>query len=334
MTVRHLGIDDYADWFSSPYLDEDIGAPDGTRLVIVHGDHAEAERSLPRLGSRPVVVCWAGSGLGAEGPDQVDLVAADDDLGDLESAVSEAPRAAAALAVLLRGQPRLDVEAGLAAESAVYSVLQAGPEFAAWRRSHPGEPVAAESDIVRVHRDGDDLTITLDRPHRHNAITSVLRDELAEALAVGTLDETIGSVHLRGSGPSFCSGGDLDEFGHRPDPATAHLTRLARSPARLIADLGNVTAHVHGSTYGGGVEMAAFSARVVADPATRFALPEVGLGLIPGAGGTVSLTRRIGRQRTAALGLTCRPIDARTALDWGLIDAIEARNGAAATGTG
>ena len=60
----------------------------------------------------------------------------------------------------------------------------------------------------------------------------------------------------------------------------------------------------------------------VAHPDTIVALPEIGLGLIPGAGGTVSLTRRIGRQRTAALGLTGRSIDAATALDWGLVDEI------------
>ena len=59
-----------------------------------------------------------------------------------------------------------------------------------------------------------------------------------------------------------------------------------------------------------------------ADPSTRIALPEVGLGLVPGAGGTVSLPRRIGRHRTLLLALTAEPIDAATALAWGLVDAI------------
>jgi len=61
---------------------------------------------------------------------------------------------------------------------------------------------------------------------------------------------------------------------------------------------------------------------VVAAPDTRIALPEVALGLIPGAGGTVSVTRRVGRQRAAALALSGREIDARTALSWGLVDRI------------
>jgi enoyl-CoA hydratase/carnithine racemase len=62
---------------------------------------------------------------------------------------------------------------------------------------------------------------------------------------------------------------------------------------------------------------------VVAAPDTKIGLPEVGMGLIPGAGGTVSLPRRVGRHRTAWLALTRDTIDAPTALDWGLVDAIE-----------
>ena len=65
-----------------------------------------------------------------------------------------------------------------------------------------------------------------------------------------------------------------------------------------------------------------FAGRVVARPDTRIGLPELGLGLVPGAGGTVSLTRRIGRHRTAYLALSGDVIDARTALDWGLLDAV------------
>ena len=209
-------------------------------------------------------------------------------------------------------------------ESAVYSMLQAGPEFAAWRQAHPASPPVDDTrPTVQIDRCDDALVVTLDRPHRHNAITMRLRDELAQALSVAVVDESIGSVVLRGNGPSFCSGGDLDEFGTRPDPATAHVTRLARSPARLIHRLRTrTTAQLHGAAFGGGIEMAAFADVVEAHPDTRIALPEVGLGLIPGAGGTVSVTHRIGRQRTAALALCGRELDATTALAWGLVDRI------------
>jgi len=175
--------------------------------------------------------------------------------------------------------------------------------------------------VVRVEREGARLDVVLDRPHRHNAISTQLRDELYAALSIAIVDDSISSVVLRGDGPSFCSGGDLGEFGGRLDPATAHVTRLACSPARLIHQLGDrLECHIHGSTLGGGIEMAAFASHVVARPDTLMALPEIGLGLIPGAGGTVSLTRRIGRQRTAALGLTGRTIDTATAIRWGLVD--------------
>jgi enoyl-CoA hydratase/carnithine racemase len=73
---------------------------------------------------------------------------------------------------------------------------------------------------------------------------------------------------------------------------------------------------------GSGLEMAAFCGWIEAHGDSVFGLPELGLGLIPGAGGTVSVTRRIGRWRTAYLVLSGRTIDVDTALAWGLVDAI------------
>jgi enoyl-CoA hydratase/carnithine racemase len=151
-----------------------------------------------------------------------------------------------------------------------------------------------------------------------------MRDQLVEALLLACADPTIEQVVLDGAGPSFCSGGDLAEFGTRPDPATAHLVRLSRSPARLLAELApRLEVRLHGACIGAGIEMAAFAGRVVGRPDTAILLPEVALGLIPGAGGTVSLPRRIGRHRTAELALSTTPMDAATALRWRLIDAIE-----------
>ncbi|HEX6656442.1 MAG TPA: enoyl-CoA hydratase/isomerase family protein, partial [Ilumatobacter sp.] len=84
-----------------------------------------------------------------------------------------------------------------------------------------------------------------------------------------------------------------------------------------------VVVHLHGACFGSGIELPAFVTRVIAAPDVRVALPELALGLIPGAGGTVSLPRRIGRHRTAQLALTGETIDAATALDWGLVDQID-----------
>jgi hypothetical protein len=270
------------------------------------------------------VVCAVGDELGGAGPDHADLVVDADHVAAVVERVDRNPVAAASLAVLLRTSPSLRVDLALAAESAVYSMLQGGAEFARWRAGVEPELADDEGPVVRVDRHGDVLTVSLDRPRRHNAITRALRDELCAALQVAVVDDSVREVHLRGEGPSFCSGGDLAEFGARPDPAAAHLTRLAQSPARLVHALRDRTvAHVHGATLGGGIEMAAFAGRVVAAEDTRIGLPEVGLGLIPGAGGTASLPRRIGAQRTAALALAVDSIDAATALAWGLVDRLD-----------
>jgi hypothetical protein len=310
---------EYSELISSPFADDVVASPECPALIV----DGPAEPHTRAPGSLPVVVIWLGEGLGASGPPHADLVVGPDDVDLVLGRIRGAPLASRTAAVLLRAMPGIDVDTGLAMESAAYSMLQAGPEFAAWRAIRGATPASDDHPTVRAERDGATLTITLDRPHRHNAISTRLRDELCEALAVAVVDDTIESVRLRGNGPSFCSGGDLDEFGSRPDPVTAHVTRLARSPARVIHSLAARTVvHLHGAAFGGGIEMAAFAHRVEAHPDARVALPEIALGLIPGAGGTVSLTRRIGRQRTMALTLSGREIDAATAMAWGLVDHI------------
>jgi hypothetical protein len=254
-----------------------------------------------------------------------DVALAEDDpvLDRVEENLVVRPIAGATLALLLRAAPRRSVADGLVAESAAYSVLQAGPEFAAWRSANPPRTDRDDGPRVRVDRAGDTLDITLTRPDRLNALDAQMRDELVEALALAAADPGITSVEWRGEGRSFCAGGDLDEFGSRPDPASSHLVRLQRSIGRALAQLEKPTiAYLHGPCMGSGIELAAFTSTVVASPDTTFALPEIGLGLVPGAGGTVSLTRRIGRLRTARLAFSAEAIDVTTAKEWGLVDRI------------
>jgi enoyl-CoA hydratase/carnithine racemase len=238
--------------------------------------------------------------------------------------VANHPIAATALVVLLRGSEERSIDDGLVAESALYSSLQAGPEFAAWRASRPARERPPEDEAVQLTRAGGALHITLSRPHVRNAFDTRMRDELVEAFTLVALDPSILEVHLRGAGDAFCSGGDLDTFGTFPDPASAFLIRLQQSVGRRIAAVADrVTAHLHGACLGSGIELPAFAGTVVATRSTVISLPEISLGLIPGAGGTVSLPRRIGRHRTALLALTGQPIDSTTALDWGLVDAVD-----------
>jgi len=256
--------------------------------------------------------------------DHFDVVVADPaELAPILSTIRRNPLAAMALVQLLRHSAGSDVHDGLIAESLVYSTLQAGPEVEVWLAGHP----AAESGppslepAVRVERNGARLELTLNRPHRHNAFSAEMRDALVEALRVVVGDASITEVVVRGAGPSFSSGGDLAEFGTRPDPATAHAIRSTRNAARLLADCADrLRFEVHGACVGAGVELPAFAARVVAREGAYFQLPEVGMGLVPGAGGTVSIPRRIGRQRTAQFALSAQRVDAETAWRWGLVD--------------
>jgi Enoyl-CoA hydratase/isomerase len=245
-------------------------------------------------------------------------------LGLLRTAVERSPRAAIACGQLLRQTQALDTAGGLAAEAAAYSLLLGGPEFARWlgergaprRREPPAEP-------VRVSRDGGRLSIILSDPARRNAFSAALREALLDALLVGEADETIEAVELSGAGPAFCSGGDLDEFGTADDLVAAYLVRLSRAPWRVIDRIAaKVTVLAHGACVGAGTEMTAYAGRVIAAPDAFFALPEVRMGLVPGAGGSVSVPRRIGRWRAAWLMLTGDRLPAATALRWGLVDEV------------
>ena len=216
---------------------------------------------------------------------------------------------------------------GVITESLAYSTLQSGAEFARWLDERGPATVPQLPDPVRAHRDGNTLHVRFNRPQRHNAFSTDARAALLEALEVARLDPSVDEVVLAGNGQSFCSGGDLAEFGSFADPAAAHLARTRYSPAlvldELTARLGRrCRAHVHGQVLGSGLEMASFCGWVSCDPDAKLGLPELELGLVPGAGGTVSITRRIGRWRTAYLVLSGRTIDPTTALSWGLVDEI------------
>jgi enoyl-CoA hydratase/carnithine racemase len=229
--------------------------------------------------------------------------------------------------VLRAAQPGGPTLAAVVTESLAYSTLQAGPEFARWLDERGPARMPEIADPVQAERDGDILRIRLNRPQRHNAFSTDARAALLEALTVAQLDPSVTGIVLSGNGPSFCSGGDLAEFGTFADPASAHLARTRHSPAlaldELTARLGRCCrAEVHGRVVGSGLEMAAFCGWVEARDDSVFGLPELTLGLIPGAGGTISVTRRIGRWRTAYLVLSGRTVGADTALAWGLVDAI------------
>lgn len=212
-------------------------------------------------------------------------------------------------------------DARIVTESFAYSMLMSGESFKHWRA---GEATHRpnDQDAPRVHVQGTDAAwiVTLSRPARHNAFDARMREELCDALDAIASAPPLPIVIL-GAGPSFCSGGDLDEFGSAHDPVAAHLVRTGRSVARRLQRLRHrLVAGVHGHCIGAGVEFAAFAEVVVSATTATYALPEMSVGLNLGAGGTVSVSGRIGRHRTLELLMRPRAIDAATAYEWGLVD--------------
>jgi enoyl-CoA hydratase/carnithine racemase len=213
---------------------------------------------------------------------------------------------------------------GLAAEATAYSLLLGGAEFGRWLGERgAARPPTPTAEPVLVRRDGARLSIVLNVPERRNAFSAGVREALLDAVLLAEADETIESVELSGAGPAFCSGGDLAEFGTATDLVAAWLVRLSRAPWRVIDRIApKVTVYAQGACVGAGTEIAAYAGRVVAAPDAFFALPEVRMGLVPGAGGSVSVVRRIGRWRAAWLMLSNERLPAATALRWGLVDEI------------
>lgn len=304
------------------------GSPPRTGVMVAVGSAADiaSPSAEPWLDHATIT-------LSADDMDDARVVtveSADAELAGLATRFEMWPQAATVCDDVLRaGAGAASTLAGVIAESLAYSTLQSGAEFAAWLRQRGPATAPALPDPVVAHRDGDTLHVRFNRPSRHNAFSTDARGALLEALDVARLDPSIDEVILSGNGPSFCSGGDLAEFGSFADPASAHIARVRHSPALVIDELtarlkARCMARVHGQVLGSGLEMAAFCGWVEAQPDSVFGLPELALGLIPGAGGTVSIARRIGRWRTAYLVLSGRTIDTATALRWGLVDAVEA----------
>jgi len=170
-------------------------------------------------------------------------------------------------------------------------------------------------------------TITVDNPPV-NALTNAVLEHLREALATIAASEDVRAVVLTGAGTrAFAAGADLRQLErHAGDRAfIAARTALTRETFERLETLPQpVIAAAQASAVGGGLEAALACDLVVADPRSAFGLPEVTLGLIPGAGGTVRLPRRIGLARARTLMLTGELVAADRALELGLVDLVSA----------
>lgn len=305
---------------SSPRI-ENFG-PNSENLYVAF----ELERShpelIPWLKELPCPVIGIGRGSLSPG---CDVILSDDkELQTLTKNISLAPLAAMVLVQHLRVSEGQSLQDALKAESFAYATLQKGPEFLAWQEGYSRRPLQLANDpAVDVVRDDTSLFLSLNQPKNRNAMGTMMRDTLCEILDIALMDKDISKVTLTGKGATFSIGGAIEEFGEVSDPATAHWIRSLRLPATRLAQLTDkLEIHVNGAAIGAGAEIAAFGHRVTSSSKAWFQLPELKYGLIPGAGGTASIPRRIGRQKTAYMALCMKKIRAKTALEWGLIDAI------------
>jgi len=179
---------------------------------------------------------------------------------------------------------------------------------------------------IRYEKRGPVAVVTLDRPEVLNAYNVAMRDDLWAVLGAAGADSEVRALVVRGSGRAFSTGGDVHEFGTAPSPLVARVVRWRRDVWGRLLDLRAATvAAVHGYAVGGGMEMALLCDLCVAADDARFALPETGLGMIPGVGGTQTLPRRIGTGRALELALGGDWLDARGALAAGLVTRVVPR---------
>lgn len=171
--------------------------------------------------------------------------------------------------------------------------------------------------VVQAPADGVRL-ITLHRPQALNALNTELLAELADELDAAAHDEHTRAVVITGNRKAFAAGADINEMAERDlvgilnDPRVAHWQRIAAFPKPLIAA-------VNGFALGGGCELVMCADIVIAGSDARFGQPEINLGIIPGAGGTQRLLRAVGKPLAMQLVLTGETLDARHALQAGLI---------------
>lgn len=177
---------------------------------------------------------------------------------------------------------------------------------------------------IRVERRGPHLHVTLDRPDTRNALTQAMIGELEAVFEAVADDRTLASIVVRGTGGTFCAGGDLKGFNAAggavpdgPDPLVGENRRFGRFMTRMERQPQVVVAVVEGAAFGGGFGLICGSDVALIHADAKLALPETGLGLPP-AQIAPFVVRRIGLTQTRRLALTGQRIDGREAVRLGI----------------
>jgi enoyl-CoA hydratase len=167
------------------------------------------------------------------------------------------------------------------------------------------------------------LLLTLNRPQAANAVNTEMASELLALFEkVAQQPSEIRCIVLTGAGDrAFCAGADLKERHEQSVEDWTARHRLAERRVRLMADCPvPIIAAVNGAAFAGGCELALSCDFIYASIGARFALTEVTLGIMPGAGGTQNLTRAVGVRRAKEIILSGRPFSAQEAFDWGMVN--------------
>lgn len=170
--------------------------------------------------------------------------------------------------------------------------------------------------------------VTLNRPQALNAFSVQMRDDLYEVLSAIKADEEIRVVVFKGAGEkAFCAGADLKEFLTAPSAVKARRIRAVRDLWGLFRSIPQpLIAALHGYVLGSGIEIALFCDLRIASYDVVFGLPEVGLGILPGAGATQTLPRVLGLPRALDMLLTGRRLNGEEAFQMGLVNRLVARD--------
>jgi len=174
-------------------------------------------------------------------------------------------------------------------------------------------------DRIRNERRGAVALLTLDRPKALNALDTATLEQLIARCAEVAADPTLRAVVLTGAGRAFAAGADIAEMRRLDALGAERFSQLGHAAMEAFESLSVPSiAAVHGYALGGGCELALACDWIYASTKARFGQPEVGLGLIPGFGGTSRLLRRVGSGWAKELVLGGQPIDAETAQRIGL----------------
>lgn len=174
---------------------------------------------------------------------------------------------------------------------------------------------------IRLDHDGQVAILTLARGAAMNAINDTIRRGIVRACTEVAQDKDVGALLLRAEGErAFCVGADIKEERSPLSQVESRMLPPDRDYANALAGLAKpVVAAIHGFCLGGGLEIALACDIRIASADARFALPEIDLALIPGAGGTQRLTRLIGAARALDMMMSGERITAARALDYGLV---------------